>query len=85
MDPLTLMALVTIASTAIGTKKSSDMASAANAAKNEGMIAGSIQQSELTAKNYKKMRDELTILGGNTASQEGSILSGSQNKKSLLG
>lgn len=86
MDPLTLMALATIAQTGVGLYGQQQQMKAAKEAEQQGKINASINQSELTKKQYKKRR-EGTLLGGmpsDVASEQGTML-GSAPTKSLLG
>jgi hypothetical protein len=86
MDPLTLMALATIVQTGVGMHKQQKQQGAAKAAQTQGQIDASIKQSELLGEGYKKKRKQQgTILGGEVASQEGTMLGSSSQKQSLLG
>jgi len=90
MDPLTLMAIASLATTAFSIDKQNKQIKAANSAQVDAgnrMVAG---QNQKVLEGFKKRREmQGTMLGGSpeaaAASQEGTILTGASSQRSLLG
>jgi hypothetical protein len=84
------MALVTIAQAGFASKKSSDMQKAGELARSEGEMLSDKNNSDLLESGYKKRREgQGTILGGensaSSVSKQGTVLTQTQQKPSLLG
>lgn len=81
------MTLMALASMAFGVYKQGEMKKAGMDAQVQATQKGIADQSNLIEDSYKKRRTAQgagTVLGGEV-SKQGSILSSSQNQKSLLG
>ncbi len=88
MDPLTQMAIASVVTAGVGMMKQSESVRASNAAQKSGAKAEITGQKQRTLEGYRK-KQEGTILGGsaetNAVSQQGKMLTGEQDKRSLVG
>lgn len=84
------MAIATMASTAFSVHKSNQMIGAANKARKSGIDQAIANQDKIAKEGFQARREAAgTILGGSPSgaavSEQGTVLTKAQEKKSLLG